>query len=389
MLKNIEPNRKRSKAGSLTTEEKNYAKTLLNKGYVVQDIAFIINQGRDKTVNQSVIQLCANDKYAVAVSDIELKHYLIVQSAYDPKTLLNPHKDARLIKARESMISAVQIFNSPTINFKAEIYCVLANIAWTYLLHERMERIKKGSSKLENGDSITVGSTLNKDVCPIDNPAAKDNLRLVIKIRDEVEHTFFVGGEECFGPLFQSCCLNFEHYMTEWFGNHLSLTKNLSLALQFVRLSKEQITQIEGTNFPEKIKSIISEIQNSDFVNNNAFQLNVNYSLEATSKTNADLHKLIDYKDTPNREVVVIKHQNATKLTQDELIKKVESMGYPNFENWDHQQFWMERWPTAALRNKEATEYGELVIKRQWLWYEQKWLPEVMKHCEENKEKYK
>jgi len=33
------------------------------------------------------------------------------------------------------MLSAVQIFNNPSIEFKSETFIVLSNIAWMYLLH--------------------------------------------------------------------------------------------------------------------------------------------------------------------------------------------------------------------------------------------------------------
>ncbi|MBQ5515476.1 MAG: hypothetical protein IIT88_00095 [Acetobacter sp.] len=45
------------------------------------------------------------------------------------------------------MIAAVQTFNTPTMIFRAEIFAVLANIAWTYLIHEKLEREEKGSSE--------------------------------------------------------------------------------------------------------------------------------------------------------------------------------------------------------------------------------------------------
>src|SRR6266851_7260312 len=38
-------------------------------------------------------------------------------------------------KAREAMLAAVQIFNNPQIDFKAELFIVTTVIAWTYLLH--------------------------------------------------------------------------------------------------------------------------------------------------------------------------------------------------------------------------------------------------------------
>jgi hypothetical protein len=40
-----------------------------------------------------------------------------------------------ITKSREAMLSAVQIFNNPNIQFKSENFIVLSNIAWMYLLH--------------------------------------------------------------------------------------------------------------------------------------------------------------------------------------------------------------------------------------------------------------
>ncbi len=44
-------------------------------------------------------------------------------------------KEELLIKSREAMLSAVQIFNNPNIHFKSENFIILANISWIYLLH--------------------------------------------------------------------------------------------------------------------------------------------------------------------------------------------------------------------------------------------------------------
>ena len=40
-----------------------------------------------------------------------------------------------LQKSREAMLSAVEIYNNPNIQFKSETFTVLAIIAWTYLYH--------------------------------------------------------------------------------------------------------------------------------------------------------------------------------------------------------------------------------------------------------------
>jgi hypothetical protein len=44
-------------------------------------------------------------------------------------------KTELLTKSREAMLSAVQIFNNPNIQFKSESFIILSNIAWMYLLH--------------------------------------------------------------------------------------------------------------------------------------------------------------------------------------------------------------------------------------------------------------
>ena len=149
MLRNLKqksPHTK-NKGGSLTQEEKALVNALLHEGYRQQDIAFIINQGRfDQrqlvTVNQARITQSGD---VTAASKEQVEEYFKTLSAYDPKTFLNPYteSDKRLIRSREAMIAAVQTFNTPTMIFRAEIFAVLANIAWTYLIHEKLERRKR------------------------------------------------------------------------------------------------------------------------------------------------------------------------------------------------------------------------------------------------------
>lgn len=38
-------------------------------------------------------------------------------------------------KARQAMMTAVAIYNNPTITFKSELFIVNSEIAWTYLFH--------------------------------------------------------------------------------------------------------------------------------------------------------------------------------------------------------------------------------------------------------------
>ncbi len=392
MLQNIKANRKKTKEGRLTEEEIPLVKGLLNEGYIPQDIVHIINQGRSSTINLARISNVKNNIETKAATQKQVNEYIKIQSSYDPKTLLNPFKDSRLIRSREAMICAVQIFNNPAILFKTETFCVLANIAWTYLLHEKMERIQEGSSQLKNGNSVTLNGTLDKKVCPITDDAVKENLKKIIEIRNAVEHTFFVGNDECFGRLFQACCVNFEKYMTDWFGCHLSLAKELSLALQFVSIQKDQFVELERSDLPSKIAAIYKNIQSSNFKNENAFQATVYFGLENTSKTSAEIHKLISYDDESNSErsrEVVIKKYIPPKITESEIVEKIKTEGFPKFRRYEHQQFWKTKWKTAKERNQHAHEFGEIAIRNNWVWHYDKWFPLVKKYCEDSGEKFK
>lgn len=391
LLNNVKPNRKRSKAGGLTLEEKSLAKGLLNLGYFVQDVVFIINQGRDVVINQSAVHpLSADNKIKGADKDA-IQKYLKIQSAYNPRTLLNPYKNQRLIKAREAMISAVQIFNSPTMLFKTEIFSVLANISWTYLLHQKIEDVKSGSSVLGNGKSISVSELLQKQICPIDAEPVKENLKQVIRIRDSVEHIYHSDTDKCFGGVFQACCINFNYYLTKWYGKQLSLENELSLALQFVGLKKEQFVELEGKDYPPELLCILKDLDNNPFKESTAFIAKVFYTLESTSKTASDIHKLIDYDNLPDGitpDVVAIKKVSRTKLTQAQVVKSMHKKGYLKFSSYEHQLFWQSKWKNADVRKKKASgEFGEDF--NGWGWFEDKWIPEITKYCESMGDKFK
>ena len=73
-------------------------------------------------------------------------------------------------KAKESMLAAIEIFNSPLISFKTETTATLACTAWTYLLqshylenHREVRKLDTSKSRLKfakNDAGDSHGSTL-------------------------------------------------------------------------------------------------------------------------------------------------------------------------------------------------------------------------------------
>ena len=126
----------RKAEGAVTNEERKIIKALLARGWRNQDIQALININRAATINSArITEVKANDHIKSASDDIA-DFYIKKKESFDPQTGLNLYDDERLIRAREAMLLAVQVFNSPGMKFKTEVFAVQANIAWTYLLHE-------------------------------------------------------------------------------------------------------------------------------------------------------------------------------------------------------------------------------------------------------------
>lgn len=224
----------RKREGTLSAEEKRIVKALLKKGWRNQDIQALVNILRAATINSArVTEVKKNDRQRAA-SDDEVEFYLLKKKSYDQRTGLNLFDDERLIRAREAMILAVQIFNSTALNFKTEVFSVLANVGWTYLLHEFYDR-KKVEIIGGDGRSLLLIQMVERDDCPL-SEGVKNNLRSLKVIRDDVEHKLFGKSDAKWLGLFQACCLNFDNYLCKLFGDELTLAKELSFALQFAKL---------------------------------------------------------------------------------------------------------------------------------------------------------
>jgi len=176
-------------------------------------------------------------------------------------------KNELLTKSRESALAAVQVFNNPLITFKSEIFVVLMNIAWTYLLHAYYRgqgieyRYFRQASKRRVFDKTKAGAhkywelerCLNGDQCPIDRDSA-NNLRFLIGIRHEIEHQMTFRLDNNLSAKFQACCLNYNDYVKKLFGEENGIDKHLSFSLQFSSISQEQTETLPS---PEKMRSHI------------------------------------------------------------------------------------------------------------------------------------
>lgn len=278
----------RMKQGALTDTEKPIVKALLVKGWRNQDIQALVNIGRASTINSARITEIKQDPNIATASDEEVLFFQIKKNSYDPKTGLNLFDHERLIRAREAMMLAVQVFNSPTLRFKTEVFTMLTNVAWTYLLHEYYEG-KKISVIGADGRSFLLSQMIGRQDCPL-SKGMKDNLRALKILRDDVEHKILGRADTKWLGLFQACCLNFDKMICELFGSRLTLAHELSFAIQFTKMNLEQLATLNRYEIPAHIEAVdarLAEGMTEEQISDLEYQFRVVYTLDAVTKSRA------------------------------------------------------------------------------------------------------
>lgn len=311
-------------------------------------------------------------------------------------------KNELLTKSREAMLCAVQIFNNPNIVFKSESFVVLSTIAWTYLLHSyyRSQKIDyryfelKGTKK--KYDKTKRGSykfwelerCLDDKECPIAS-VPKANLKFLIGLRHEIEHQMTTRLDDYLSARFQACCLNYNHYVKELFGDQHGIDRFLSFSLQFSSISEDHATQIrEFSELPKNIASYITDFDSNiseEAFNSPMYSYRVLY-VPKTVNRKGQADKVIEFikADSPeakgiNKEYVVIKEKERTKYLPSEVVKQMKDKGFIKFGMQHHTDLW------RGLNAKNpARGYGVQVAKT-WYWYDT-WLSEVEKYCVQNRD---
>lgn len=312
-------------------------------------------------------------------------------------------KSELLKKSREAALAAVQIFNNPNISFKSETYVVLMIIAWTYLLHAyfRYKKIDyrycQQNGKRREFDKTKHGAykywelerCLNEVTSPIDKDTA-NNLRFLIGLRHEIEHQMTTRIDDIMSARFQACCLNYNEYIKNLFGDDHGIEKHLSFSLQFSTISSEQKEMLEEQpDLPANIHGYIQEfdagLSDEEFANPHYAYRILFVRKMANRKGQAD--RVIEFveSDSPlaevvNREYAVIKETEKKKYLPKQVVDLMKAEGYTGFSIHYHTQLWR-----SQDAKNPAKGYGTMVAGKLWHWYE-RWVDIVRKHCQDSGE---
>lgn len=373
----------RNRQGALSEEEKPIVKALLAKGWRNQDIQALVNIGREATINSGRITETKKDAAIGVASDDEVAFFQIRKNSYDHNTGLNLFDHERLIRAREAMILAVQVFNSPGMCFKSEVFAMLANVAWTYLMHEYYDR--KGTKIVwKDGRSLLLSQIIDRHDCPL-SKGMKDNIRSLKILRDDVEHKLLGRADLRWLGLFQACCLNFDKAMCELFGAKLTLSHELSFALQFSKMNFEQASTLNRYEIPAHIDAIdarlaegMTEAQIADL----EYQFRVVYTLDAVTKSRAHFQFVQpDSEEGKDIRNVLVQHKLADHLyphKPGDVVTLVHQRTGKAFTQHNHTQAWrkFEARPRGDAAQPENTKrdyciyhaaHGDYTFSDQWV----------------------
>jgi hypothetical protein len=309
-------------------------------------------------------------------------------------------------KARDAALAAVQIFNNPSITFKAEIYVVLMVISWTYLLHayfrgiavdyryfkitaagrKKYDRTAKGAMKFWE-----LERCLNDPQSPVDKDAA-NNLRFLVGLRHEIEHQMTTRIDDLLSARFQACSLNFNHYIKELIDDTYGIDRHLSFSLQFASLTEEHVDLLaKHTGLPGHVKKFIEGFDGAlspAEYNSPSYAYRVLF-VAKTANHPGQADQVIEFikPDSPlaqtvNRQYTMVKETEKPKYLPSKIIAIVKAEGFPRFTQHDHTALW------KATDAKAAGKSFGTQIATAWYWYDS-WLETVRKHCHANPAQYR
>lgn len=305
-----------------------------------------------------------------------------------------------ILKARESQIAAIQIFNSPAINFRAEVHIVLAVIAWTYAFHALYKRAGVDYRYYHNVGGVRtvqttddglekywdLGRCLEAPECLL-NKAVKENLLSIIKLRNSISHRFTGNVDLKIASKLQAAALNFNSWLVRQFGGEYRIDTDFGVAIQMSSFSHDQSKLLYAAQHVDpKIGAIIDAIDDpvaDEIVGDTRYAFNIVFVEQAVGRQN-QADKIIKFvragTDSGGQiEHVVFKDRERKKFKPSNVVKEMRGAGFTWFNMSKHTDLVREH-NAKDVKNGYGVELGD----GQWYYY-QTWVDKVLSVCQQEK----
>jgi Protein of unknown function (DUF3644) len=317
--------------------------------------------------------------------------------SYSVKRGVEREIEELVLKAREAQIAAIQIFNNPAIQFRAEIYIVLSIIAWTYAFHAFYKRrgvdYRYYIRSFDGRKSIDctneglerywdLGKCIEVAECPL-SESVKENLRFIISVRNSIAHRFTGNIDLKIASKLQACALNFNAWIAEQFGGEYRIDSDFGVAIQMSSFSHDQAKLIYAAQeINPNILTIIDKLDDAlpeRILKDTKYAFNILF-VEQSCNRPGQADRVVEFiragSETANEiDRVVFKDRERAKYKPAQIVAEMKRRGFAWFNMSKHTEI---RRKLDAKNPKNG--YGVELADNQWYYYDN-WLEKVSEHC--------
>jgi hypothetical protein len=241
-----------------------------------------------------------------------------------------------IIKAKESALLALDIYNRPATMFKSEGFIVMMIIAWTSLFHAIFAKGKAKYNYVEaNGDDIYVDGDLKywelnaciKHFFLADTNAIRKNLEFMIGLRNKIEHRFAPKIDNHIGGECQALLLNFDELLIKEFGNYYALKDMMVFPLQTSNVRSigraDVIKKFQGKHYDD-IKDYIDVYRqgiSDDVFNDPHFSFQVYLIPKTANRKNSSDISIEFVKYDPNNPEEMEAQKQVVAMIKEKIVK--------------------------------------------------------------------
>ncbi len=293
------------------------------------------------------------------------------------------------------MLTAVQIYNNPLIEFKSELFIVTTVIAWTYLMHAYYRKLgieyRQLNPKIGKRKFLrtrfgalrhwSLEQCLEAPECPIDKSVIS-NLMFLVRIRHEIEHQMTTKIDDQFSAKFMASALNFNSSIKNLFGTRYALESEQAFSIQLSRIDEGTAKELmKQTDLPPHIRSSVSQFESNmtqEEFDDPRYSYRVAFVKKTTqSRTAADqVVEFVAAGSDTEAEInkVILKETEKKKYKPGSILQQMKDEGFQGFSMHQHTEFWKQQNARDPRKG-----YGSFV-EGSWYWYES-WVSVVREHC--------
>ena len=221
-------------------------------------------------------------------------------------------------KSVEAFILGLEIYNKPTIKYRAEGFAFFISNAWELMLKAYLvnrDGLESIYFKDKPDRTLSLENCIRK-VFTNKNDPLRLNLERIIELRNTSTHFITEDYEAIYAPLFQASVLNYAEKLQEFHGRDITqevTSSFLTLSLNVDQLSDERVRAKYSKETAERLIRERNEVQGEIQTENSNFSIPIETHLLLTKRANdADLKVKID-KNAENSIAIVrdIKDSNS------------------------------------------------------------------------------